>query len=112
MAIKAFCLAALTPSRARDAPGFVLECMLHRSIYGLVIIVAFVREAASRGQMMSVAELLVCNAILKTIDLGFGGWTDGAINSLTGTVDWDASFGVAGRVGGDFGARFEGLCGR
>jgi len=90
MTVKALCLSALTPSRAGDAPGFIFERMLHGSIYGLMIVVTFVREAASRGQMVGVAELLVCDAILETVDLGFGGWADGAIDPLTGTVDWYA----------------------
>lgn len=69
VAIEALRLPAFTPSRARDTPGFVLERMLHSSIYGLMVVVAFVREATSRGQMMSVTELLVCNTILETVDL-------------------------------------------
>lgn len=88
--VKALCLSAFAPSRARDAPGFIFERMLHGSIYGLVIVVTFVREAASRGQMVGVAELLICDAILETVDLGFGGWADGAVDSLTSTVDWYA----------------------
>jgi len=69
MAIEALCLPAFTSSRARDTPGFVFERMLHSSINGLMVVVAFVREAASRGQMMSVAKLLVCNTILETVNL-------------------------------------------
>ena len=112
MTIKAFGLPALTASRTWDAPSFVLERVLQGGIDRIMIIVALVREAAGRGEVVCVAELLIGNAVLKAVDLGFGWGSDRAINSLANAIDGDAGFRVAGGIGGDARGWFEGFgCG-